>query len=78
MIGSVTEKMAPNSNFMGNGTNETDVDIDARDAFRVQIACSLTVLAGIFQVCVRATENFYFVSWDWPAVPPFSSILRSC
>lgn len=53
MVGSVTERLAPDSNFVGNGTNGTvRVNIDARDAFRVQIACSLTVLTGIFQVCV--------------------------
>lgn len=53
MIGSVTERLAPDVNFMVNGTNGTEnVDIDARDAYRVQIACALTVLAGIFQVCV--------------------------
>lgn len=53
MVGSVTEKLAPDSNFIANGTNGTaSVNIDERDAYRVQIACSLTVLAGIFQVCV--------------------------
>lgn len=50
MVGSVTERMAPNSNFM-NGTNGTgDVDIAARDAYRVQIACAISVLTGIIQV----------------------------
>uniref|UniRef100_A0AAQ5ZHG3 STAS domain-containing protein n=1 Tax=Amphiprion ocellaris TaxID=80972 RepID=A0AAQ5ZHG3_AMPOC len=53
MIGSVTERLAPDSNFIVNGTNGTEiVNLDERDAYRVQIACSLTVLAGIFQVCV--------------------------
>ena len=53
MIGSVTERLAPDSNFMVNGTNGTTaVDIDGRDAYRVQIACALTVLTGIFQVCI--------------------------
>lgn len=61
MIGSVTERLAPDSNFIVNGTNAT-VNIDARDAYRVQIACSLTVLTGIFQVCFYVhtdrIENF--------------------
>lgn len=53
MIGSVTEKLAPDSNFIVNGTNGTGtVDVDARDGYRVQIACSLTVLTGLFQVCL--------------------------
>lgn len=53
MIGSVTEKLAPDTNFpLSNGTNVSEsVDIDERDAYRVKIACSLTLLAGIFQVC---------------------------
>lgn len=53
MIGSVTERIAPNSNFMVNGTNGTiDIDYAARDAYRVQIACALSVLTGLFQVCL--------------------------
>lgn len=53
MIGGVTERLAPESNFIMNGTNGTEsVDTVARDAYRVQIACSLTLLTGIFQVCV--------------------------
>lgn len=53
MIGSVTERMAPNSNFVVNGTNGTgNVDIAARDAYRVQIACALSVLTGLIQVCL--------------------------
>lgn len=53
MVGCVTERLAPDSNFVVNGTNGTEtVDVDERDAYRLGIACSLTVLAGIFQVCV--------------------------
>lgn len=54
MIGSVTARLAPDSNFVINGTNGTeDVNVGERDSMRVQIACSLTVLAGIFQVCFK-------------------------
>ncbi|XP_049919930.1 solute carrier family 26 member 6 [Epinephelus moara] len=61
MIGSVTERLAPDSNFIVNGTNGTDiVDFDKRDAYRVQIACSLTVLTGIFQI-VLGVVRFGFV-----------------
>lgn len=63
MIGSVTERMAPSSNFMVNGTNGTEsVDVAARDAYRVQIACALSILAGFFQVCL------YRFSSDCPPV----------
>ncbi|KAM9428794.1 solute carrier family 26 member 6-like isoform 1-T1 [Salvelinus alpinus] len=50
MIGTTTERLAPNSNFMTlNGTNGTAVlDVVARDALRVQIAASTTLLSGIF------------------------------
>uniref|UniRef100_A0A8C7LDV4 Solute carrier family 26 member 6 n=1 Tax=Oncorhynchus kisutch TaxID=8019 RepID=A0A8C7LDV4_ONCKI len=50
MIGTTTERLAPNSNFMTlNGTNGTHVlDVVARDAIRVQIAASTTFLSGIF------------------------------
>lgn len=60
MVGSVTERLAPDSNFIVNGTNGTEtVDIDKRDAYRVQVACSLTVLTGIFQVCVYFVCQMY-------------------
>ncbi|XP_040919980.1 solute carrier family 26 member 6 [Toxotes jaculatrix] len=61
MIGTVTERLAPDSNFIVNGTNGTEsVNVDAQDAMRVQIACSLTVLAGIFQI-VLGVVRFGFV-----------------
>ncbi|KAM9350983.1 solute carrier family 26 member 6 [Symphorus nematophorus] len=64
MIGSVTERLAPDINFPGNGTNETgSVDMDARDAFRVQIACSLTVLAGIFQMLLGVVRFGFVVTY---------------
>ncbi|XP_068566476.1 solute carrier family 26 member 6 [Cebidichthys violaceus] len=64
MVGSVTERLAPDSNFIVNGTNETaSVDLDARDAFRVQIACSLTVLAGIFQILLGVVRFGFVVTY---------------
>lgn len=51
MIGSVTERLAPDSDFPGNAANTTgSVNTTARDEYRVQIACSLTLLTGLFQV----------------------------
>uniref|UniRef100_UPI0037E7206B solute carrier family 26 member 6 n=1 Tax=Semicossyphus pulcher TaxID=241346 RepID=UPI0037E7206B len=64
MIGSVTERLAPDSNFITNGTNGTEsVNIDARDAYRVQIACSLTVLAGIFQILLGVVRFGFVVTY---------------
>uniref|UniRef100_A0A8D3CQ91 Solute carrier family 26 member 6, like 2 n=1 Tax=Scophthalmus maximus TaxID=52904 RepID=A0A8D3CQ91_SCOMX len=64
MVGSVTERLAPDSNFVGNGTNGTvRVNIDARDAFRVQIACSLTVLTGIFQILLGVVRFGFVVNY---------------
>uniref|UniRef100_A0A4W5K0C8 STAS domain-containing protein n=1 Tax=Hucho hucho TaxID=62062 RepID=A0A4W5K0C8_9TELE len=50
MIGTTTERLAPNSAFTSmNGTNGTVfLDVLSRDAFRVQIAASTTLLSGIF------------------------------
>lgn len=58
MVGSVTETLAPDENFMkSNGTNFTaEVDISARDSYRVQVAAATTVLGGLIQVC--NTEEF--------------------
>ncbi|XP_067095219.1 solute carrier family 26 member 6-like [Osmerus mordax] len=52
MVGSVTERMAPNSDFMNyNGTNGTAVlDTVMQDAYKVQVASSLSLLVGIFQI----------------------------
>ncbi|XP_074537034.1 solute carrier family 26 member 6-like [Halichoeres trimaculatus] len=64
MIGSVTERLAPDGHFMVNGTNGTEsVDLDARDAFRVQIACALTVLAGIFQILLGVVRFGFVVTY---------------
>lgn len=55
MIGSVTERLAPDSDFMLqiNDTNSTMIDTYSRDAERVKIAATVTFLSGIFQVCSR-------------------------
>nr|XP_046252499.1 solute carrier family 26 member 6-like isoform X1 [Scatophagus argus] len=64
MIGSVTERLAPDANFIVNGTNGTEsVDVDARDAYRVQIACSLTVLTGIFQLLLGVVRFGFVVTY---------------
>lgn len=51
MIGSLTESLMPSENFMEsiNGTNMT-VNEAERDAARVELVATITVLTGIFQV----------------------------
>ncbi|KAK1898830.1 Solute carrier family 26 member 6 [Dissostichus eleginoides] len=61
MIGSVTERLAPDIDFPANGTNGTD--LDARDAHRVEIACSLTVLTGIFQILLGVVRFGFVVTY---------------
>ncbi|XP_054639870.1 solute carrier family 26 member 6-like isoform X2 [Dunckerocampus dactyliophorus] len=62
MVGSVTERLAPDIDFLKtNGTNVTEeVDISARDSYRVQVAAATTVLAGLIQV-VLGFVKFGFV-----------------
>ncbi|XP_039971449.1 solute carrier family 26 member 6, like [Xiphias gladius] len=62
MVGSVTERLAPDVDFLKmNGTNVTaDVDITARDSYRVQVAAATTVLGGLIQV-VLGLVKFGFV-----------------
>lgn len=51
MVGSVTEHLAPDRDFLINGTNATgEVDVAARDAYRVNVAATTSVLGGILQV----------------------------
>ncbi|XP_041837406.1 solute carrier family 26 member 6, like [Melanotaenia boesemani] len=62
MVGSVTERLAPDDYFLiSNGTNiTTEVDINARDSYRVQVAVATTVLGGIIQVLLGVVK-FGFV-----------------
>ncbi|XP_029946907.1 solute carrier family 26 member 6, like 1 [Salarias fasciatus] len=62
MVGSVTERLAPDGDFLkSNGTNiTTEVDISARDAYRVQVAAATTVLGGLIQVLLGVVK-FGFV-----------------
>ncbi|XP_023270017.1 solute carrier family 26 member 6-like isoform X1 [Seriola lalandi dorsalis] len=61
MVGSVTERLAPDGNFKMNGTNiTTEIDITARDSYRVQVAAATTVLGGLIQVALGLVK-FGFV-----------------
>lgn len=52
MIGGVTERLAPDSNFMmwDNVTNSSIIDTVTRDAERVKVAAAVTFMSGLFQV----------------------------
>lgn len=64
MVGSVTERLAPDSDFPLDSSNNTgSVDIDARDAYRVTIACSLTLLVGIFQILLGVVRFGFVVNY---------------
>ncbi|KAF7659905.1 hypothetical protein LDENG_00291230 [Lucifuga dentata] len=65
MVGGVVERLAPDSHFQNqNGTNGTGgVDIDALDAYRVQVACTLSVLTGIFQVLLGLVRFGFVVTY---------------
>ncbi|XP_039654485.1 solute carrier family 26 member 6, like isoform X1 [Perca fluviatilis] len=62
MVGSVTERLAPDMNFLiKNGTNITaEVNITARDLYRVEVAAATTVLGGLIQVALGLVK-FGFV-----------------
>uniref|UniRef100_A0AAY4CKA5 STAS domain-containing protein n=1 Tax=Denticeps clupeoides TaxID=299321 RepID=A0AAY4CKA5_9TELE len=63
MIGSVTERLAPDAHFLVNGTNSSSgfyINEAARDTYRVQVATASTLLTGAFQV-VLGMMRFGFV-----------------
>lgn len=61
MIGSVTERLAP---AVANATNATEgVDTDDAVAARVKIACSLTLLTGIFQILLGVVKFGFVVTY---------------
>nr|XP_057926306.1 solute carrier family 26 member 6, like isoform X4 [Doryrhamphus excisus] len=62
MVGSVTERLAPDIHFLqSNGTNMTEVEVDipARDECRVQVAAATTVLAGLIQIMAATLISNY-------------------
>ncbi|XP_060930493.1 solute carrier family 26 member 6 [Limanda limanda] len=64
VIGGVTERLAPDSAFIVNGTNGSLIhDFEARDALRVKVACSLTVLTGIFQILFFVVRFGFVVTY---------------
>ncbi|XP_061113282.1 solute carrier family 26 member 6-like isoform X1 [Conger conger] len=64
MVGSVAERLGPDSNFLINGTNSTqEVNVTARDAYRVQVAATTTVVAGLFQVLLGLVRFGFVVTY---------------
>ncbi|XP_051526064.1 pendrin-like [Myxocyprinus asiaticus] len=64
MIGSVTEHLAPDSDFMlpGNDTNSTITDFASLDAERVKISATLSFLSGIFRPSEQGSRSMIQVS----------------
>ncbi|XP_076132944.1 solute carrier family 26 member 6 [Alosa pseudoharengus] len=67
MIGSVVERLAPDANFIpnitSNGSSVVEVDVAARDAYRVQIATALTLCCGLFQVVLGLVKFGFVVTY---------------
>ncbi|XP_039084047.1 solute carrier family 26 member 6 isoform X1 [Hyaena hyaena] len=61
MVGSVTESLAPDEDFQ-QAANAT-VNEEARDAVRVQLAATLSVLVGIFQVGLGLVRFGFVVTY---------------
>ncbi|XP_036246742.1 solute carrier family 26 member 6 [Molothrus ater] len=64
MIGSLTESLMPSENFLVsvNGSNAT-VDEEMRDAARVELVATITVLTGIFQVALGLLQFGFVVTY---------------
>ncbi|XP_049682300.1 solute carrier family 26 member 6 [Accipiter gentilis] len=64
MIGSVTDSLLPSENFMEsvNGSNLT-VNEARRDAARVELVATITVLTGIFQVALGLLQFGFVVTY---------------
>ncbi|KAK3566486.1 hypothetical protein QTP86_034064 [Hemibagrus guttatus] len=65
MIGGVTERMAPDSEFMifSNISNISVIDTVARDSERVKIAAAVTCLSGIFQLLLGLVQFGFVVTY---------------
>eukprot|EP00070_Physeter_catodon_P028215 XP_028335109.1 solute carrier family 26 member 6 isoform X5 [Physeter catodon] len=61
MVGIVTESLAPDEAFL-QASNST-VDVAARDAARVQVASTLSVLVGLFQVGLGLVHFGFVVTY---------------
>ncbi|KAM9324408.1 solute carrier family 26 member 6-like [Gastrophryne carolinensis] len=62
MIGSSTESLVPNDNFILPG-NETVIDIVARDKARVELVAAMTLLVGLFQIILGLVQFGFVVTY---------------
>uniref|UniRef100_UPI00398F43BE solute carrier family 26 member 6 n=1 Tax=Pristiophorus japonicus TaxID=55135 RepID=UPI00398F43BE len=67
MLGTITERLAPDEDFqIGflNNTNGTiNIDTEARDLMRVKVAAMVTFLCGIFQILLGAIRFGFVVTY---------------
>ncbi|NXF34113.1 S26A6 protein, partial [Nyctibius bracteatus] len=65
MIGSLTDSLLPSENFLEpiNGSNITAVNEEQRDAARVELVATITVLTGIFQVALGLLQFGFVVTY---------------
>ncbi|NP_001239183.1 solute carrier family 26 member 6 [Gallus gallus] len=65
MIGSLTDSLVPSDDFLEfvNGTNVTVVNEAQRDAARVELVATITVLTGIFQVALGLLQFGFVVTY---------------
>ncbi|XP_028266374.1 solute carrier family 26 member 6 [Parambassis ranga] len=65
MIGGVTERLAPDSDFMiwDNVTNSSIVNLGARDAERIKVAAAVTFLSGLFQILLGLVQFGFMVTY---------------
>ncbi|XP_059505759.1 solute carrier family 26 member 6 isoform X1 [Stegostoma tigrinum] len=67
MLGTITERIAPDEDFVissQNNTNGTvDIDIEARDLMRVKAATMVTFLCGIFQIMLGLIRFGFVVTY---------------
>ncbi|CAL9702817.1 unnamed protein product [Knipowitschia caucasica] len=63
MIGGVTERLAPDSNFLENITGEAVINTTLRDAERIKVAAAVTFLSGIFQVLLGLVQFGFVVTY---------------
>ncbi|KAK7884613.1 hypothetical protein WMY93_027736 [Mugilogobius chulae] len=60
MIGGVTERLAPDSDFFNNVTG---INASLRDAERVKVAAAVTFMSGIFQVLLGLVQFGFVVTY---------------
>ncbi|KAJ3586793.1 hypothetical protein NHX12_013185 [Muraenolepis orangiensis] len=65
MIGGVTERLAPDSDFMSwdNVSNASVVDLVSRDAERVRVAAAVTFMSGLFQILLGLVHFGFVVTY---------------